>query len=152
MCQRLGLAKTTVNTIWRNREALKRNLESSDFSSSSKRFRFSDHKALDVALLTWFKQARSNNLPVNGPILLEKAKSLATALGDESFTVSTGFIDRWKTRHGVMMKKVSGEAGSVAEEDIRPWLDAGLPLLLSQFKSEDIYIIDETGLLQNDTR
>ena len=44
------------------------------------------------------------------------------------------------------MKKVSSEAGSVAEEDIRPWLDAGLPLLLSQFKSEDIYIIDETGL------
>ena len=125
---------------------MKRNLESSDFSSSSKRFRSSDHKALDAALLTWFKQARSNNLPVNGPILLEKAKSLATALGDESFTVSTGFIDRWKTRHGVMMKKVSGEAGSVAEEDVRPWLDAGLPLLLSQFKPEDVYNIDETGL------
>ena len=67
-------------------------------------------------------------------------RRLATALGDESFTVSTGFIDRWKTQHGVM-KKVSGEAGSVAEEDVRPWLDAGVPLLLSQFKSDNIYNI-----------
>ena len=40
-----------------------------------------------------------------------------------------------------VMKKVSGEAGSVAEEDVRPWLDAGVPLLLSQFKSDNIYNI-----------
>ena len=53
------------------------------------------------------------HVPVNGPLLLKKAKSLSSALGDDSFTAMTGFIDRWKSRHGILMKKVCGEAGSV---------------------------------------
>ena len=144
--RRLDLSKTTVSTIWRSKETLKRKFESSEFSSNTKRFRSCTHKDVDTALLVWFKQARSNNIPVNGPLLLEKANSLASAVGDESFSVTTGFIDRWKTRHGIMLKKVSGEAGSVSEEDIRPWLDDALPQLLRQYKPEDVYNVDETGL------
>ena len=45
-----------------------------------------------------------------------------------------------------MLKKVSGEAGSVSEGDIRPWLDDALPHLLRQYKPEDVYNVDETGL------
>ena len=84
VCQRLGLVETTVSTIWRGRETLKRNMESSDFTSSSKRFCSSNDKDVNVALLAYF-----NNIPVNGPLLLKKARSLASALGDESFTAST---------------------------------------------------------------
>ena len=83
---------------------------------------------------------------MNGPLLLEKSNSLASTLGDESFSVTTGFIDRWKTQHGIMLKKVSGEAGSVSEEDIKPWLDDTLPQLLRQYKSKDVYNVDETGI------
>ena len=68
-------------------------------------------------------KARSCNIPINSPLLLEKATSLALALGEDCFTATTGFIDRWKKQHGIVMKKVSsGEASSVAE-DTRPWLD-----------------------------
>ena len=35
-------------------------------------------------------------------------------------------------------EKVSGEAGSVAEENIKPWLAVVLPRLLLQYKSEDV--------------
>ena len=41
LCKRLGLAKTTVNTIWRGRDRLKRSIESAEFGSNSKRFRSS---------------------------------------------------------------------------------------------------------------
>ena len=34
----------------------------------------------------------------------------------------------------------------VSEEDIRPWFDVTLPQLLSQFKPEDVYNKDKTGL------
>ena len=51
-----------------------------------------------------------------------KATSLARALGEDCFTATTGFIDRWTKQHGIVMKKVSGEASSVAR-DTRPWLD-----------------------------
>ena len=97
-------------------------------------------------LPAWFKQARSGNIPINGPLLLDKATSLARVLGEDSFQATTGFIDRWKNRHGILMKKVSGEAGSVVEEDTRPWLNVTLPQLLSQYKPEDVYNVDETGL------
>ena len=43
------------------------------------------------------------------------------------------------------MKKFSGEAASVAE-DMQPWLDVALPHLLSKYKPEDVYNVDETGL------
>ena len=38
-----------------------------------------------------------------------------------------------------MIKKVSGDAGSVAEKDARSWLDVTLPQLLSQYKPDDVY-------------
>ena len=70
--EQLSLPKTTVNTIWKNRETLKRQFESSDYSNDSKCFRPANHKDVDEALLQWFKQVqvRKNGIPVNGPLLL----------------------------------------------------------------------------------
>ena len=146
ICRELSLSKTTVNSIWRNRKKLKQSLESAGFSIDCKRLRTSNHSDVDAALLVWFKQARSTNIPVSGPLLLEKATVLARTLGNKSFTATAGFIDRWKKRHCIIMKKVSGEAGSVVDEDTRPWLNEILPQLLSQYKPEDVYNADETGL------
>eukprot|EP00731_Ephydatia_muelleri_P031162 Em0022g676a len=146
ICRELSLSKTTVNNIWRNRKKLKQSLESAGFSIDCKRLRTSNHSDVDAALLVWFKQARSTNIPVSGPLLLEKATVLARALGNKSFTATAGFIDRWKKRHCIIMKKVSGEAGSVVDEDTRPWLNEILPQLLSQYMPEDVYNADETGL------
>ena len=116
------------------------------FQCQLEAFHFTRQKDFDAALLQWFKLAKSNNIPINGPILLKKATSLARFLGNESFVATIGFIDRWKMRNGILMKLVSGEAGSVSEEDIRPWLDVTLPDLVSQCKWEDIYNVDETGV------
>ena len=116
-------------------------MESSYFSPDCKHFSFSSQKDVDAALLLWFKQARSNNTPINGPLLLMKATSLARLLGHEPFTATTGFINR---RHGILIKSVSGEGGSVSEEDIRPWLDVTLSELVSQYKPEDSYNVDKT--------
>eukprot|EP00731_Ephydatia_muelleri_P001316 Em0001g1316a len=146
ICRELSLSKTTVNSIWRNRKKLKQSLESAGFSIDCKRLRTSNHSDVDAVLLVWFKQARSTNIPVSGPLLLEKATVLARALGNKSFTATAGFIDHWKKRHCIIMKKVSGEAGSVVDEDTRPWLNEILPQLLSQYKPEDVYNADETGL------
>ena len=146
VCQQLGLAKTTVNTIWKNREALKRQFESSDFNEDCKRFRSANYKDLDAALLAWFKQARSSDIAISGPLLVAKANLLAKDLGHDNFAVTTGFIDRWKTRHLIGMKKISGEENSVPEEAIEPWISSILPDLLKKYKPEDVYNADETGL------
>lgn len=43
-------------------------------------FKKSDKKDLDEAVFTWFKNARSNNIPVNGNVIKEKPWALLKAL------------------------------------------------------------------------
>ena len=49
--QHLGLTKSTVNTIWKNKDTLKRQFESSDFNQDCKRFCPANYKNVDAALL-----------------------------------------------------------------------------------------------------
>ena len=67
-------------------------------------------------------------------------------MGLTPFIATSGFIDRWKKRHGIGRKQVSGEEKLVLEEDIRPWLDLASPQLLSQYPADYIHNVDETGL------
>ena len=59
VCSRLSLPKTTVSTIWKNKEKLKRSFTSTEFQVDCKRFRSSTNSDIDAALLEWFKQARN---------------------------------------------------------------------------------------------
>ena len=145
VAQRLSLAKTTVSTIWKNREVLKKQTDSDEFGPDRKRARSSKLPDLDAALLEWFRQARSRNIPITGPLLLEKTGSLSGCLGEESFEPTIGFIDRWKARHNICLKAVSGEEGAVSEDVVQPWT-AGRPQLLNDYKPENVYNVDETGL------
>ena len=47
---------------------------------SRKKFKKSDNKDPDEVVFTWFKNMRSNNIPVNGNVFKEKALSLAKSL------------------------------------------------------------------------
>ncbi|KAI6651233.1 Tigger transposable element-derived protein 6-like [Oopsacas minuta] len=77
---------------------------------------------------------------------MEKSQFFATAMNVSTFKANTGFIDRWKRRHSIGMKQISGEEKSVSEESIRPWLDITLPELLLKYTPENIYNVDETAL------
>ena len=144
ICRSLGLPKTTFNTIWKKREMFK--YESFEVCGDAKRSRTSHNKDVDAALLEWFKQAQSRNVSINGPLLLAKANLLASTMGDMTFKATTGFIDRWKTRHGITFKKVYGEEEAVSPADTETWLDVTLPELLHEFPPENIFNADETGL------
>ena len=64
---------------------------------------------VDKALLKWFCEARNNNIALSGPILLEKAQQLSVKLNGPEFKVTASWIDRWKLRHNVNKKIISGE-------------------------------------------
>ncbi|GFO06404.1 tigger transposable element-derived protein [Plakobranchus ocellatus] len=89
--------------------------------------------------------ARSKNLPLSGPILVEKAKEFDKRLGDTSFTGSTGWLDRFKSRHGIVMKRICGESAAVCQETTEGWKDTQLKKILEEFSPDDIFM-DETGL------
>ena len=48
--KRLNIPKTIVNSIWKNRESLKRSFESSEVNIDCKRFRTTNYTDVDAAL------------------------------------------------------------------------------------------------------
>ena len=57
---------------------------------------------VNKAGLKWFTRLRSENVPVNGVLLEEKALYFAKELTFENFKASDGWLDKWKKRLGLI--------------------------------------------------
>ncbi|GFR89237.1 ATP-dependent 6-phosphofructokinase [Elysia marginata] len=111
------------------------NIPGSDFSLGA-----------DTALNEITDQARSQSIPISGPQLLEKGKEIAESLGLNNFAMSQGWLDRWKSRHGISMKAICGESSSVDKQVTDEWIATTLRPILEQYRPCDIFNADETGL------
>ena len=53
-------------------------------------------KRIDDETYEWFVAQRAKNLPISGPILQEKARQIATELGEKIvFTASNGWLEKF---------------------------------------------------------
>ncbi|KAH8028926.1 hypothetical protein HPB51_020504 [Rhipicephalus microplus] len=72
LCRERGIAPSTVATIWKDREKILKLHRESQLAPTRKRLRLGNFQDVDQAVLTWFKDARLQNIPVSGPMLQEK--------------------------------------------------------------------------------
>jgi hypothetical protein len=93
----------------------------------------------------WFKQARGKNIPVSGPIICEKAASIAERLGIEDFKASDGWLNSFRNRHNIQWLKVCGESADV-DPEVATEYKLRLPDMLSTYDDNDIFNCDEKGL------
>ena len=91
---------------------------------------------------------RASNIPIDGTTLREKAKIIAAQLNIDNFSVSNGWMSRFKDRHGLVFKKLAGESAEVSVESTDAWLES-LPSLLEGYQPRDVYHADEKGLFFN---
>ena len=70
---------------------------------------------VETALLCWFRQMRGENVPINGPILLEKAHSLATQLNSD-FQPNPSWLERLNKRENNSFQKLHGEKRAADSE------------------------------------
>ncbi|GFO33973.1 tigger transposable element-derived protein [Plakobranchus ocellatus] len=73
----------------------------------------------------------------------------AGELGKElsiSFVPCSGWLGRFKRRHGIVFKAVSGEAASVDMSTVDTWRGSALQQLLKNYNADDIFKADETGV------
>lgn len=142
VCRRYDLPRSTLNTWLKQKSKME---EAGIAKKDVKRLRTSRHEDLDKALVIWFEQNRANNIPVDGPLLLEKANSYLTLLGEPG-EVSRSWIDRWKKRHNIASLRVVGECLNVAMNDVESWRNDVFKKIQQDYAENDIYNMDETGL------
>ncbi|XP_048248519.1 tigger transposable element-derived protein 6-like [Haliotis rufescens] len=119
-------------------------VSSSDTSTS--RSRKPHQEELENALFLWFSDVRKRNIMLNDELLKTQAKVLGDKLGVEDFSYSTGWLYRFKLRHGIKMHKVHGESASVSLELVKEGRES-LQEVLLEYNPCDIFNCDETGLL-----
>jgi hypothetical protein len=65
---------------------------------------------------------------------------------DQVSQLDINWINRFKSRRGIVSKKLHGEAAAVNPVVVENWKENVLPVIRRQFKDEDIFNSDETGL------
>lgn len=104
------------------------------------------YNTVDRAVHTWFCNARSRNIPVNGNILQVKALQIAREHNPQTkFVASNGWLEKFLKRNDIVFRAICGEGSSTDQEVVDSWT-AQLPTILANYKPEDVYNIDETGL------
>jgi hypothetical protein len=149
IAKRLGLAPSTLNSTFAKKDKIREQTEKcGNASKKRKTERESTFTELESVLFTWYQQARASNIPFDGPILRGKAKMIAAQLNIENVTASTGWIARFKDRHGLVFIKLAAESAAVDSESTEAWLER-LSTLLECYKQRNIYNADEKGLFYN---
>ena len=112
---------------------------------SRKKLNKSGNKDLDQAVFKWLKNARSNNIPVNGNLIKGKVLNFAKSLELNNFWASDGRIDERKQRHNVTWRAVWGEENAGTLERTASWNETYLTTILIKCELKDIYNADQSG-------
>lgn len=113
-----------------------------------KRPRLVEHPEVEEALGRWLLQAQAKGIKITGDVLRAKAKRFAEISGIDSedfLSLSNGWLDKFKARHQLKHYRFHGEAGSVAEADIKVER-ARIQAITKQYAKKDVFNMDETGL------
>jgi hypothetical protein len=101
---------------------------------------------MESALVKWFRanQERAN---VSGELVRESATKILDQLypGHEPFEFSSGWLEAFKSRHGIRSYCRFGENGSVDMAALANTLPA-IRDVLDQYAWKDIYNMDKIGL------
>lgn len=103
--EKFDLVYSTISSIWYARAKIEA-AATTNCNHASKKLRKATQDDLDQALLKWFSQQRSLNIPVSGPILKVKADQLAGILGINDFDCTGSWIECFKKRHDINFGKI----------------------------------------------
>lgn len=138
-----SIAASSVSTILKNRSAIIEH--ESSVNVDRKRVKQCSYENVDTVVLKWVTMIRDKNLPLSGPMIQQKALDFAKDLGHSNFQASVGWLDKFKKRHGISYKTISGESADVSEEVCEKWKKEASKLL-KEYPAKDIFNADETGL------
>ncbi|KAK3870809.1 hypothetical protein Pcinc_024003 [Petrolisthes cinctipes] len=87
---------------------------------------------LEESVYKWGSQQQSNGIPVHGCDIQHAAQRLAQHLSVENFKSSSGWLWRFRQRHGKSNKPVCGESLSADVEAVEPFCEKINELIKSE--------------------
>ncbi|KAH6936237.1 hypothetical protein HPB50_015029 [Hyalomma asiaticum] len=108
-----------ISTILKNKDKI---ISADANSTDRKRLRRTTYADVEEALLKWLVDARARNIPINGPMMLAKAKDFAFLLDFPDLCPGNGWLHWFEVRHGIVFKSTVADVGpdanpEVSEED-----------------------------------
>ncbi|KAH7969841.1 hypothetical protein HPB52_022362 [Rhipicephalus sanguineus] len=108
----LNIPESSLKTILAKKDSIL--LNAAKFGLNRKAAKDGKYAAMEKALVEWLRQARSSGIAVDGAILKEKAERVALRCGIDDFKASSGWLDRFKKRSGVVYSRCCGESAEAA--------------------------------------
>ncbi|GBO05569.1 hypothetical protein AVEN_170910-1 [Araneus ventricosus] len=87
-----GILSSTLSMFFKKHEKIEGAYAINQFKLARKRMRTQKNENIKVNLLRWLNEARSQNLPLKGYVLQEKAKVFVDALSVTDFTGSNDWL------------------------------------------------------------
>lgn len=145
IAKKLGISQSQVSRVYKGQDEIMKQWKCNE---NPERKRQRTRKAADVesALTIWFSNSRGHDVPLSGPVLQEKAQELAQKLNKPDFRATNGWFCRWKSCTGVVYKRIHGEKKDADMSAADRWITDVLPSLLNDYKPEDIYNCDGSGI------
>lgn len=106
-----GVGRSTIYDIKKNRENIQKFVSTTDCGPGKRQtLKKAENPEVDEALYMWFLQERNRHTPISGPILAMKAKFFYKEITKkDDFVASKGWLERFKSRHGIRLMTVTGE-------------------------------------------
>jgi transposase len=145
-----GVDRTTISKLFSRKHEIIRDYQCGIYRPSSKRKGSPEKEALDLAVRYWFQEfsAAHKDQPIQSIDIYNKATVFASSLGRELDIkpLSKRWVEKWRKRWKITLKPAYGDAASAPTKDIDNWLETTLPTILTNFKPQDIFNCDQTGL------
>lgn len=145
-----NVGKSTMSDIKKQRASILSFVTDMDPSGSSERktMKQSENVEVDKAVYRWYCEMKSQGIPVNGPLICEKALYFNKKLnGGPNFKASPGWLMRFKSRHGIQKSTNSSETNEHIPTTFKNKFNE--ILLKENFNEENVYNADHIDFLWN---
>ena len=139
-----GIDRCSVSRIKRDEQKILAAIENNE-NTCKKRDRKTSGEQVEEALFLWFTQMRARNVPLHGPMVLEKAHQISVQINSD-FVPNPSWLERFKKRRNIIFHKLHGEKTSADDQSASKWLETAMPKILEDYSDETIYKADETAL------
>ncbi|KAG5876827.1 hypothetical protein JTB14_014157 [Gonioctena quinquepunctata] len=118
-----GVGRSTIYDVKKKHEKIKKFVSTTDCGPGKRQtLKKAEHPEVEEALYMWFLQERNRHAPISGPMLAMKAKFFYKEITKkDDFVASKGWLERFKSRHGIRLMTITGEKLSNDATCIEPF-------------------------------